>query len=108
MLRNVSSPKARAASGIARRGNFMRLVWTVMVAAIGSLAASADAIASGFAVRENCTEGLGTAFAGAGPLPDNPCTVFNNPAGMTRLEGTQFELGATPVFPTINFHGTDT
>jgi long-chain fatty acid transport protein len=85
-----------------------RLVWTVIVVAIGSLAASADAIASGFAIRENCTEGLGTAFAGAGSLADDPCTVFNNPAGMTKLQGTQLEFGATPVFPTINFHGTDT
>jgi long-chain fatty acid transport protein len=85
-----------------------RLVWTSVIAAIGSLAASSDAVASGFAVRENCTEGLGTAFAGAGSLADDPCTVFNNPAGMTRLQGTQIEVGATPVFGTVDFHGSIT
>lgn len=82
-----------------------RLAWTSLIVAIGSVAASADAIASGFGIRENCAEGLGTTFAGAGSLADDPCTVFNNPAGMTRLQGTQLELGVTPVFSTIDFNG---
>ncbi len=85
-----------------------RLVSTSVLVAIASLMASADAVASGFAIRENCAEGLGTTFAGAGSLADDPCTVFNNPAGMTRLDGTQLEIGATPVFSTINFQGTIT
>jgi long-chain fatty acid transport protein len=72
---------------------------------LASTVAVSTAHASGFAVRENCTEGLGMAFGGAGSLADTPCTVFNNPAGMTELQGTQFEGGITPVFPTIDFHG---
>jgi long-chain fatty acid transport protein len=83
-----------------------RLVSTAVIAAIGVLTASSDALASAFAIRENCAEGLGTVFAGAGSLADNACTVFNNPAGMTRLDGNQFEVGATPVFGTVDFHGS--
>jgi long-chain fatty acid transport protein len=85
-----------------------RLVWTSAIVGVGSLCAASDASASAFAVRENCTSGLGMAFAGAGSLADDVCTVFNNPAGMTRLVGTQLEGGLTPVFATINFHGSDT
>jgi len=82
-------------------------IWTaVVLGATGCLSASM-ALAAGFGVRENCTEGMGTIFAGAGSLADTPCTVFNNPAGMTRLSGDQVEFGVTPTFYSINFHGSD-
>ena len=86
--------------------NRKSLWMAALLSAAASLTAAA-ALASGFGVRENCTEGLGTTFAGAGSLADTPCTVFNNPAGMTRLSGDQIELGITPAFFNINFHGSD-
>jgi long-chain fatty acid transport protein len=86
----------------------IKAAWLAVMVGMGAMIGSSDAIASGFAIRENCAETLGTVFAGAGSLADEPCTVFNNPAGMTRLSGNQIEVGATAMFPTINFHGTDT
>lgn len=87
------------------------LLWTaVLISTLGvaSTLGLSDAHAAGFAIRENCPEALGTVFAGAGSAADSACTVFNNPAGMTHLDGTQAEVGATALFPTVNFHGTGT
>ncbi len=82
-------------------------MWATVILSTATVLAAGGAWASGFGVRENCTEGLGTTFAGGGSLADTPCTVFNNPAGMTRLSGDQIELGITPAFFNINFHGSD-
>jgi len=49
-----------------RRGS----IWTaVPLGGAGCLTAS-GAWAAGFAVRENCTEGMGTIFAGGGSLAE--------------------------------------
>jgi long-chain fatty acid transport protein len=63
------------------------------------------ASAAGFMVRENSAEGLATAEAGNGSRADEPSTVFNNPAGMTRLSGTQLQFGSAVVFPSMEFIG---
>jgi long-chain fatty acid transport protein len=73
---------------------------------IGALAQAGDAAASGFMIRENSAEGLATAFAGGASRADEPATVFNNPAGMAFLEGTQTQIGGTAVLPAIHFTGS--
>lgn len=85
-----------------------RLVGAAAMAGLGLAISSSAAMASGFAIRENSAEGVATVFAGAGSRADDLSTVFDNPAGMTRLSGTQAEFGSAIVFPSINFHGTDT
>jgi long-chain fatty acid transport protein len=72
------------------------------------MAIASQAYASAFAVRENSSEGVATAFSGDVSAADSAATAYNNPAGMTELHGNQIEGGAVLVFPTINFHGSAT
>lgn len=65
-----------------------------------------EAAASGFALRENSAAAIGTAFAGSGSLADDPSTIFNNPAGMTRLSGNQGEIAGTVIVPSVQFNGS--
>jgi long-chain fatty acid transport protein len=68
----------------------------------------ADADASGFMVRENSAESVATVYAGNASRADDPATVFNNPAGMSFLQGTQTEIGGAVVFPSMHFSGDAT
>jgi long-chain fatty acid transport protein len=67
-----------------------------------------NALASGFQVRENSSALQGTAFAGAASKADDVSTIFNNPAGMTRLSGYQVGGGVTLIVPYGSFSGTGT
>jgi len=64
-----------------------------------------DALASGFQLRENSPELQGTAFAGSASKADDVSTIFNNPAGMTRLSGYQVGGGATLINVSATFNG---
>ena len=70
-----------------------------------SVAGSGEAVAAGFAVRENSAESVATVFAGNASRADDVSTVFNNPAGMSDLQGTQIEVGGALVVPEIRFSG---
>lgn len=72
------------------------------------LCAAGEAGASGFQLREQSSEGLGNAFAGATAKAYNLSTIFYNPAGMTRLEGNQVAGSATVIMPVAKFEGTNT
>jgi len=82
-----------------------RIPTWLIVAGVGASAASSESAASGFMVRENSAAAVGTVFAGNGSRADEVATVFNNPAGMSWLAGTQTQIGATGVFPSVNFEG---
>jgi long-chain fatty acid transport protein len=91
-------------------GCLMKRVCDYIAALAGCavLALASQAHASGFAIREDSTEGLGTMFSGAASAADSASTAFDNPAGMTQLHGNQAEAGLVTVFPTIDFHGNAT
>ncbi|GAB6039829.1 OmpP1/FadL family transporter [Endothiovibrio diazotrophicus] len=73
-------------------------------AVAGGLAVvSQGAAASGFAIMEQGVSGLGTAFAGGAAEAQDAATVFFNPAGMTRLEGTLAVAGNHVVVPSAKF-----
>ncbi len=74
---------------------------------IGALfvASSGEALAAGFAIRENSAESVATVFAGNASRADDVATTFNNPAGMSDLEGAQIEVGGALVLPSIHFTG---
>lgn len=55
--------------------------------------ASTLASAAGFALIEQSASGMGNAFAGSAATAEDASTVFYNPAGMSRLEGTQITVG---------------
>jgi len=76
-----------------------------MLGLISALAVTADAQAAGFALREQSAEGLGNAFAGSTAKAYDLSTIFYNPAGMTRLEGSQVAGSTTYIMPTAVFNG---
>src|SRR5687767_11623038 len=85
-----------------------RLPTWLIVAGLGVTSGSTETAASGFMVRENSAASLATVFAGNTSRADEVATVFNNPAGMSWLAGTQTQIGGTGIFPSVNFEGTAT
>jgi len=55
--------------------------------------AATSAHAAGLWLNENGTTGMGTASAGRVALANDASTAFNNPAGMTRLDRSQLQVG---------------
>src|SRR2546425_5714883 len=74
----------------------------VVLASIVSLARNVGA--AGFQVNEQSARGLGSAFAGEAAAAEDASTIFFNPAGMTRLSGTQFVSAGFAIKPSVNFH----
>jgi long-chain fatty acid transport protein len=66
--------------------------------------------ATGFSTSEYIgSSSLGRSGAGGAAIADDATTVFTNPAGMTRLSGSQWLVATQFFMPTINFHnGTAT
>ncbi len=71
-------------------------------------ASAGPALASGFQLREQGAEELGNANAGAAAKAYDVTTVFHNPAGMTRLEGSHAGASVAWVAPSSQFDGTNT
>ncbi len=70
----------------------------------GSMILSApSARAGGFWVYEMGTPDLGTAAAGRAALAKDASTVFGNPAGMTKLDGSQLLVGTQLAVADIHF-----
>ncbi len=63
------------------------------IAALLLLGSAAPAMAGGFYLQEQSARELGRAFSGEAASADNASTVYYNPAGMTELEGINFQLG---------------
>ena len=80
-----------------------RFVWLVALAMF-SIAGSGTAHAAGYAVAEQSARGLGSAFAGEAATAEDASTVFFNPAGMSRLAGTQIVAAGHVILPEAEFH----
>jgi long-chain fatty acid transport protein len=78
-----------------------RLGAALMAGLVGGVSQAASA--AGFALIEHGVSGLGTAYAGGAAAALDPTTVFFNPAGMTRLAGSQVAVGANFIDPDIEF-----
>ncbi len=70
--------------------------FTLKLTAAATLAAafSSAAMAGGFMLTEQSVAGLGRSYAGAGIVGDDLSAVWYNPAGMSLLSGTAFQMGA--------------
>jgi len=79
--------------------NLLRLCGLSMATALIPLAAEG----SGFALVENSAAGMGNAFAGGSAIADDPSTVVFNPAGMSRLHGTQLLAAGHYISPNADF-----
>ncbi|HMK68912.1 MAG TPA: outer membrane protein transport protein [Stellaceae bacterium] len=77
-----------------------------LAAALFVCAGAGEAGASGFALRENSAEALGTAFAGNASSATFLSTIFNNPAGMTEFTGDRAQVSASVIAPSEKFSGT--
>ena len=65
--------------------------------------ASRGAQAAGLWLYEQGTPDVGTATAGMAARANDAATAFANPAGMTRLEGSQAMVGIQPIFGDMEF-----
>ncbi len=68
------------------------------------LSSAALVSAAGFALIEQSVGGLGNAYAGGSAIAEDASTVFFNPAGMSRLKGSQFIAGGHIIMPSATFH----
>lgn len=77
-----------------------------MASSLAALAWAVPAAGALFQVAENCPSGLGNAVAGGAAVAENACTVWYNPAGMTRLDGEEIILGLHRVSSSLGFEDT--
>ncbi len=68
----------------------------------------AHAHGAGFAIIEQSVTGLGSAFAGGAASAEDASTVYFNPAGMSRLGDSEYNLGLHVISPYSRFHGDGT
>ena len=78
---------------------------TILCAVLACALGPREVRASGFAIRENSAEALGTAFAGNASSATYLSTIFNNPAGMTEFTGDRAQLDASLILPSSRFEG---
>lgn len=81
------------------------VVATAVTMALVTLA-SGGAHAAFFQLAENSPAGLGNAFAGGAAIAEDASTVWYNPAGMTRLSGSQMVAGGYLILPSMKFSKT--
>ena len=77
----------------------MRLKLTV--AGLALLAGNAQA--AGFALIEQNASGMGNAYAGQAAAAEDASTIFFNPAGLTRLGGSQVVAAGHAILPSAEF-----
>ncbi len=65
--------------------------------------ATHDAQGGGISLYEIATPDVGLASAGYAARADDASTLFKNPAGMNRLEGTQFQGGIQALYGSVSF-----
>lgn len=67
---------------------------------------SSGAVAGGFGLIEQSGSGMGNAFAGGAASAEDASTIYYNPAGMSRLSGSQVAVALHAVRPTASFINT--
>src|SRR5215467_15093009 len=73
----------------------MKRIWFVLgVAACLTLVLGPEALAGGLWLYEQSTPDQGTAAAGRAAMARDASTAYGNPAGMARLDTSQFLIGA--------------
>ncbi|MGD9248141.1 MAG: outer membrane protein transport protein, partial [Desulfobacteraceae bacterium] len=82
-----------------RRKELIVLLGITALVAFGAI----NVHASGYAIVEQGVRGLGTAYAGAAALAEDPSTIFYNPAGLVRLSGKQVEGGIHYIVPKAEY-----
>lgn len=85
----------------------MRLkLLSLSVMTLGAAALSGQVLASGYNFGSQSVSAQGTSHANGAEAAD-PTTLYYNPAGMSRLDGTQISVGLTSVVPDSSFTNED-
>lgn len=85
---------------------FVHDLVAVSFIAVPLAAFSGSALGAFFQLAENNVSGLGNAFAGGAAIAEDASTAWYNPAGLTRLSGSQFLVGGHIVSPSLKFSKT--
>lgn len=83
----------------------MKQKYLPLIIAAALSAMSVNALASGYRFGSQSVSAQGSADAN-GAEANDPSTIFYNPAGLSRLDGTQIQAGATVVVPHSTFNDT--
>jgi len=97
--------KDRAEAFMGKRRERVLVAKNIVIALtlwLGLLGAG-QAVAGGILLYEVGTRDVGLGSAGWGARAQDASTILTNPAGMTRLEGTQFMLGAQALYGDYGF-----
>jgi long-chain fatty acid transport protein len=93
----------------AGRPRFQRGAATAIAFALCSAGLATNARAGGgFQLNEGATDWMANAYAGEPAKAYDASTVFTNPAGMVRLNQSEFDASLVGIFPTDRFSGTNT
>lgn len=71
----------------------------IALATLGALMISTSAQAAGFFIQEQSVSAGGAAYSGAASNIKDASTLFFNPAGLTKLDGAQANLGVQLLLP---------
>ncbi len=83
--------------------NYSKLTLQMILGFALSVGVAGLAQASGFAIIENSATGMGNAFAGGSAIAEDASTVYFNPAGMMRLQGSQLVGAIHVIDPEADF-----
>src|SRR5438132_998607 len=86
--------------------NVVRRALASLSVALMLAGVSAPAPAAFFQLQENSASGLGNAFSGGSASAEDASTVWYNPAGMTRLSGSQLAVAGHYIMPSLKFSKT--
>lgn len=76
-----------------------KILSVLSLSILGTSLSPMAAQSAGFYIQEQSVSGLGSAFAGSVTNLNDPSTIYFNPAGMTKLSGTQAQLAAHLLIP---------
>jgi long-chain fatty acid transport protein len=79
-----------------------------LAVATAALVSAGTVNASGFALVEQSVKQVGSAISGGAAAAEDASTIFFNPAGMTRLKGSQMAVGGHVIMPSSKFSGSAT
>ncbi len=91
-----------------RMRNLSQAFTQMLVGIVFLVGGAGVAQSAGFAIIENSASGMGAAFAGAAAIAEDASTIYFNPAGLMRLEGTQFVGAAHVIAPDASFDNQGT
>ena len=83
--------------------NILRVSFSKTLLAVAIASASTISHAGSFGLIEQSASGQGVAYAGASAIAEDASTIYFNPAGMTRLSGSQVVIAGHIIVPTADY-----